>query len=135
MGEFQIKPSCCWKRAMVSTGLRGSGIWGQGSEEQTACERCGFPACTPDAAAWLVRERRVKAVGIDTASIDHGRSTTFDTHVTLLTHQVPIFQHLAELHRLPDRDFTVIALPMKIAGGTGWPLAHHRGYCSINRGE
>jgi kynurenine formamidase len=35
---------------------------------------------------------------------------------------VPVFENLAELHQLPDRDFTVIALPMKIAGGTGGPL-------------
>jgi kynurenine formamidase len=69
-----------------------------------------------------VRERRVKAVGIDTASIDYGQSTKFETHVALLSQNVPVFENLANLHDLPARGFDVIALPMKIAGGTGGPL-------------
>jgi kynurenine formamidase len=81
-----------------------------------------FPGVHPDAAAWLVHERRVKAVGIDTASIDYGQSTHFETHVALLTHNVPVFENLADLDSLPATGFDVVALPMKIAGGTGGPL-------------
>jgi kynurenine formamidase len=81
-----------------------------------------FPGLHPDAAAWLVRERRVKAVGIDTASIDYGQSPKFETHVTLLSYNVPVFENLSDLHSLPATGFDVIALPMKIAGGTGGPL-------------
>jgi kynurenine formamidase len=81
-----------------------------------------FPGLHPDAAAWLIRERQVKAVGIDTASIDYGQSTKFETHVALLSHNVPVLENLTDLQRLPERDFDVIALPMKIAGGTGGPL-------------
>ena len=81
-----------------------------------------FPGLHPEAAAWLVRERLVKAVGIDTASIDYGQSATFEAHVTLLSHDVPVFENLADLHGLPAIGFDVIALPMKIAGGTGGPL-------------
>ncbi|MGQ0555065.1 MAG: cyclase family protein [Nitrospiraceae bacterium] len=81
-----------------------------------------FPGLHPEAAAWLVRERHVKAVGIDTASIDYGQSTKFETHVALLSHNVPVFENLANLDDLPDRGFDMIALPIKIAGGTGGPL-------------
>ena len=81
-----------------------------------------FPGLHPKTAAWLVRERQVKAVGIDTASIDYGQSTTFETHVALLSQNVPVFENLSDLRDLPDRGFDVIALPMKIAGGTGGPL-------------
>lgn len=81
-----------------------------------------FPGLHPDAAAWLVRERRIHAIGIDTASIDYGPSTGFETHVILLSQNVPVFENLTDLHALPDRGFTVIALPMKIAGGSGGPL-------------
>lgn len=81
-----------------------------------------FPGLHPEAAAWLVRERHIKAVGIDTASIDYGQSTKFETHVALLSQNVPVFENLANLHDLPYRGFDVIALPMKIAGGTGGPL-------------
>lgn len=81
-----------------------------------------FPGMHPDAATWLVRERRIKAVGIDTASIDYGQSTHFEAHVALLSRNVPVFENLADLRALPNRGFEVIALPMKIAGGTGGPL-------------
>ena len=81
-----------------------------------------FPGLHPDAADWLVRERQVKAVGIDTASIDYGQSSKFETHVVLLTQSVPVFENLSDLRNLPHREFDVIALPMKIAGGTGGPL-------------
>lgn len=81
-----------------------------------------FPGLHPEAATWLVRERQVKAVGIDTASIDYGQSTQFETHVALLSQSIPVFENLGELRDLPHRGFDVIALPMKIAGGTGGPL-------------
>ena len=91
----------------------------RGSE---AVRELHFPGLNPEAAAWLVRERQVKAVGIDTASIDYGQSTKFETHVTLLSQNVPVFENLGDLRDLPNRRFDVIALPMKIAGGTGGPL-------------
>jgi kynurenine formamidase len=81
-----------------------------------------FPGLHPEAADWLVRERQVKAVGIDTASIDYGQSSTFETHVALLSQNVPVFENLSDLRELSHRGFDVIALPMKIAGGTGGPL-------------
>lgn len=81
-----------------------------------------FPGVHPEAAAWLVRERQIKAIGIDTASIDYGQSTRFETHVAFLSQNVPIFENLGDLGNLPDLGFEVIALPMKIAGGTGGPL-------------
>ena len=81
-----------------------------------------FPGLHPEVAAWLVRDRQVKAVGIDTASIDYGQSTTFETYVALLTQSVPVFENLSDLRNLPHREFGVIALPMKISGGTGGPL-------------
>ena len=81
-----------------------------------------FPGLAADAAAWLVEARDVRAVGIDTASIDHGPSTTFDAHRTLAAHEVPAFENVANLEQLPPTGATVIALPMKIGGGTGAPL-------------
>lgn len=81
-----------------------------------------FPGLGPDAAAWLIRERDVKAVGLDTASIDYGQSTKYETHVELMTHNVPAMENLANLDRLPPTGITVVALPMKIRGGSGGPL-------------
>jgi kynurenine formamidase len=81
-----------------------------------------FPGLDPDAARWLVDERDVRAVGIDTASIDHGQSTDFRAHQELARANVPIFENLANLDRVPATGAWVIALPMKIERGTGGPL-------------
>jgi kynurenine formamidase len=81
-----------------------------------------FPGLAPEAAKWLVEHRRPKAVGIDTASIDHGPSTHFGAHVTLCGGNVPIFENVGDLARLPETGAFVAALPMKIAGGSGGPL-------------
>jgi kynurenine formamidase len=81
-----------------------------------------FPGLGPDAAAWLVDERQVRAVGIDTASIDRGQSTEFRAHRVLGEANVPIFENVANLDRLPPIGAWVVALPMPIDRGTGGPL-------------
>jgi kynurenine formamidase len=81
-----------------------------------------FPGLAPDGTKWLVEHRRVKAVGIDTASIDHGPSSLFGSHVALCTANTPIFENLDRLEQLPEEGSFVVALPMKIAGGSGGPL-------------
>lgn len=81
-----------------------------------------FPGLDPAAAAWLVKERRPKAVGLDTASIDRGQSTDFGAHVALMTNDIPAFENVADLESLPERGSYVLALPMKIKGGSGGPL-------------
>jgi len=87
-----------------------------------AARQLHFPGLHPDAARWLVANRPVKAVGIDTASIDHGQSTLFESHRVLYAKNIPAFENLTALERLPLRGATVIALPMKIGGGSGAPL-------------
>jgi kynurenine formamidase len=87
-----------------------------------AVAKLHFPGLHPDAARWLAEERAVRAVGIDTASIDHGQSKLFASHVALFEHDIPVFENVASLDALPDRGFTVVALPMKIRGGSGGPL-------------
>jgi kynurenine formamidase len=81
-----------------------------------------FPGLHPDAAKWIVDNRRIGAIGIDTASIDYGQSTRFESHRTLYERDVPAFENLTALDRLPVTGAYVIALPMKIGGGSGAPL-------------
>jgi kynurenine formamidase len=80
-----------------------------------------FPGIDSSAARWLAA-RKVKAVGIDTPSIDYGQSSTFDTHRILFAADIPAFENLAHLDRLPPSGAFVVALPMKIRGGSGGPL-------------
>jgi kynurenine formamidase len=88
---------------------------------EQAVPKLHFPGLHPDAARWLVR-RGIRAVGIDTASIDYGQSKLFESHQVLGAAGVPVFENLANLRRLPSERFLVIALPMKIDGGSGGPL-------------
>jgi kynurenine formamidase len=81
-----------------------------------------FPGLAPEAAKWLVENRKIKAVGLDTASIDHGQSKDFGSHVTLMSENIPAFENVANLDQLPAKGATVIALPMKIKNGSGAPL-------------
>lgn len=81
-----------------------------------------FPGLHPEAARWLVQNRKIKAIGLDTASIDYGQSTLFESHRALFAANIPAFENVANLDRLPGKGFSVIALPMKIKGGSGGPL-------------
>jgi kynurenine formamidase len=81
-----------------------------------------FPGLSAEAAKWLVENRKISAVGIDTASIDNGQSQTFDAHVALMSQNIPVFENVANLEQVPAKGARVFALPMKIKGGSGAPL-------------
>lgn len=81
-----------------------------------------FPSYGVDAARFLVEERKVAMLGVDTASIDYGRSQDFDVHRIAAAGGVGGLENLTHLDQLPETGFVVIALPMKIAGGSGGPV-------------
>jgi kynurenine formamidase len=89
---------------------------------QDAVAKLSFPGLHPDTARWLVAERDIHAIGLDTPSIDFGRSKGFESHRVLFERNIPAFENVANLDRLPETGFHVIALPMKIRGGSGGPL-------------
>jgi kynurenine formamidase len=87
-----------------------------------AVPKLHFPGVHPDAARWLVANRTIKALGIDTASIDYGQSTDYLTHRALYERDIPGLENLTNLDRLPPIGAQIVALPMKIGGGSGAPL-------------
>lgn len=89
---------------------------------EKAVQLLHFPGLSPEAAQWLVDHRKIKSIGIDTPSIDYGQSQYFETHVILLGQNIPAFENLTNLDKLPETGFKVIALPMKIKQGSGAPL-------------
>jgi kynurenine formamidase len=93
-----------------------------GDDTPGDASRLSFPSFGPDAARLLVEERRVAALGVDTASIDGGRSTDFQVHRIAAAKNVPGLENLASLDRVPARGALVVALPLKIEGGSGGPL-------------
>ncbi len=81
-----------------------------------------FPGISPEAAQWLADNRAVAAVGIDTPSIDYGQSSDYRAHVILYSENIVGFENLANLDRLPATGAGIVALPLKIEGGSGGPL-------------
>lgn len=86
-----------------------------------AIAKLRFPGLHPAASRWLTENRSIKAIGLDTPSIDYGQSSLFESHRTLFERNIPAFENLANLDKLPPKGFAVIALPMKIRGGSGGP--------------
>jgi kynurenine formamidase len=80
-----------------------------------------FPSYGPEAVKLLIQDRRVSMIGVDTASIDPGNSADFPVHRLAAASDVAGLENLANLGELPQVGGTVIALPMKIAGGSGGP--------------
>ena len=80
-----------------------------------------FPGISREAAE-LLSQRKIEAIGIDTASIDYGQSKDFIAHQVLNGANIYGLENVANLDRLPAKGATLIALPMKIKGGTGAPV-------------
>jgi len=81
-----------------------------------------FPGIDPATTQWLVEKRNIKALGLDTPSMDYGQSKDFQTHRILLDKNKPGFENVANLDKLPAKGIYVVALPMKIGKGSGGPL-------------
>ena len=93
-----------------------------GADTPGRADNLSFPGYGADAARLLVAERRVALLGIDTASIDYGASDDFIVHRIAAEHDVGGLENLTGLERLPPTGAFVIALPMKIEGGSGGPV-------------
>ena len=103
--------------------------WGQywgdrlmylGSDKPGDASDLHFPGISR-AAAELFAERRVSLVGIDTASLDFGPSQDFIAHQVLNGANIAGLENVANIAQLPEKGFLIVALPMKIAGGSGAP--------------
>lgn len=92
-----------------------------GTKEKGDVANLHFPGFSKEAADLLVK-RGVKAVGLDTPSLDFGQSKDYWAHRIFGKANIPGFENVANLHDLPATGATVIALPMKIGDGSGGPL-------------
>lgn len=93
-----------------------------GDDTPGATGKLHFPSFGAEAARILVGERHVGAIGVDTPSIDYGQSKDFIVHQIVSAAAVPGLENIANLESVPTRGAWVVALPMKIGGGSGAPL-------------
>lgn len=89
---------------------------------EEALDDLSFPGLHPEAAEWLVENRSIHAIGLDTPSIDYGPTEGFESHRILFGDNIVVLENLANLDELPPTNVSVVALPMKIEDGSGGPL-------------
>ena len=80
-----------------------------------------FPGFSLDAVEWLLERRRIRAIGVDTLSLDFGASTTFAVHSRLLGADRYGIENLANLGRVPPRGAEVMVGVIPWEEGSGGP--------------
>lgn len=90
-------------------------------KNQDAMGRMQFPGYSAEAAKWLLKERSVRGLGIDTLSIDHGPSKDFVVHHIVNGAGRFGLENVAHLEDLPPRGFHLLVAPIKVEGGSGGP--------------
>ncbi len=80
-----------------------------------------FPGFSKGAAEFLVRERAIAGIGVDTLSLDTGNSKDFATHHTVLPANKWGIENLANLARIPESGATVFVGVPRVKGASGGP--------------
>ena len=80
-----------------------------------------FLGFSGEVCSWLISERSVVGVGVDTVSADHGKSLDFPCHLQISEADGFILENVANVDKLPPKGAILRAYPMKIKGGTGAP--------------
>ncbi|GFT37507.1 uncharacterized protein NPIL_513881 [Nephila pilipes] len=80
-----------------------------------------YPGIEPEAAQWLVDNRNIKGIGVDTLSFDKGTTIDFRSHLILLGRGIFGLENVANMEEIPIHGAMLYVLPMKIAGASGAP--------------
>lgn len=80
-----------------------------------------FPGIHPTAAEWLIRERRVAGLAVDTLSLDHGPSRDFKTHTIWLPSGRWGIENIANLDKVPPTGATLVVGLPKVKDASGAP--------------
>jgi len=86
-----------------------------------ALAELSFPGFSPEVTEFLIRERKIKGIAIDTPSIDYGQSRDFKVHQILCGAEKLALENIANLDELPEKGATLYVIPMMIKNGTGAP--------------
>jgi len=108
----------------VVFGLTGWGqYWGdyERYKNQDAAGQLHFPGFSEAAALFLVEERDIRGIGIDTLSVDYGLSTDFSVHHIVNGDAAYHIENAANLDKVPLSGAWVMIAPIKIEKGSGGP--------------
>src|SRR5262244_1027515 len=80
-----------------------------------------FPGVGPEATEWLLKQRQVAGIAVDTISLDHGPSKDFKTHLLWLPAGHWGLEGVANLDKVPASGATLVVGLAKVRGATGGP--------------
>ncbi len=80
-----------------------------------------FPGVSAEAAAWLMKERKVAGLAVDTLSLDHGPSKDFKVHYAWLPSGRWGLENVANLDKVPAAGATLVVGLAKVKDATGGP--------------
>jgi kynurenine formamidase len=80
-----------------------------------------FPGFGPDALEFLLGERDIHGIAVDTLSLDPGNSATFDVHYAVCGAGKYGIENVANLAQLIGRQATVVVGVPRWGGGSGGP--------------
>jgi kynurenine formamidase/alkylation response protein AidB-like acyl-CoA dehydrogenase len=114
----EIPPGCV---VLLYTGWQEK--WSDGSAflNQDAQGGMHFPGFGIDATRFLLEERQVAGVGIDTHGVDSGQDSTFATNRLVLERQGIVLENLTNLDQLPPIGATLVIGVLRLRGGSGSP--------------
>ena len=88
---------------------------------EEALSELSFPGFSVEAVEFLIREREITGIAIDTPSIDYGKSLDFKVHQVLFAADKLALENIANLDQLPPFGAELYVIPMLIKDGTGAP--------------
>ncbi|RQO51111.1 cyclase family protein [Pseudomonas sp. KBW05] len=82
-----------------------------------------FPGIGEAAIGFLLEQRQIAGVGIDTHGVDPGQSSTFATNHAVLAGNGIVLECLTNLDQLPAKGATLVIGVLALEGGSGSPAS------------
>ncbi len=118
-------PDCAWVIMYTGIGTRfypdKKKVLGTDKTGKEAVNFLSFPGFSAESVTFLVKERNITGIGLDTPSIDYGKSKDFHVHQILCGANKLAIENIANLDKLPPTGAMLFAIPMQIKNGTGAP--------------
>jgi kynurenine formamidase len=95
----------------------------KGFINQDANGNLHFPGFAGATTKWLLAERRISGIGIDTHGVDPGLDTSYATNTQIAkAHKIAI-ECMANLDQLPPKGATLVIGPLQLTSGSGSPAS------------
>ncbi|MFB0566933.1 MAG: cyclase family protein [Candidatus Aminicenantaceae bacterium] len=96
-------------------------VLGTNKKGEKAIPDLSFPGFSPESVEFLIKERNITGIAIDTPSVDYGKSEDFKVHQVLFAADKLALENIANLDKLPSTGAMLYVIPMLIKDGTGAP--------------